>query len=175
MKKLWARVGITFRISEEEYSSFKAAVADKNNIAKKLVMGWIAKSQVFLDGETYFPDSFCCSENPNNEEYGVCLYEENPLVIQSKDTSVELTQQIILREVNVNGCGGNAEISVFFHQSLTSKEEKLLTSLVKEFKVLCQENDEDAETNTIVELALARFKEKTGKDYSDGGISVIEF
>lgn len=62
MKKMWARVGMSFEISDAEYEKFIAdcrgnSVQRMN--ANKTFLRWIQDGIGKPDGESYFPESSC--------------------------------------------------------------------------------------------------------------------
>ena len=66
MKKLWARVGMSFEISDEEYAEFIANCRGDNaqrSKAEITFIGWIENGKGKLDGESYFPEQDCFGDD----------------------------------------------------------------------------------------------------------------
>lgn len=80
------------------------------------------------------------------------------------------TKNFVIRETNVDGCGGIAEVSVFFPDGLDYEEQKLLEKCMEEVK---ETLDED--TDGFVMAGLDLFESKTGKTWQDGDVGIIEF
>lgn len=73
MKRLWAKVGMSFEISDEEYEEFIANCRGDNAQrmkAEETLIGWIENGIATFDGETYFPEQGCFGddETDNVEE-----------------------------------------------------------------------------------------------------------
>lgn len=81
--------------------------------------------------------------------------------------------EIIFRETNVDGCGGNAEVNICFSGGLTEEELSLLESCV--YKIKSDVLQEDWDTDSIVEKSLELFSKKCGKHWKNGNIRIIEF
>ena len=69
MKRLWARVGMTFEISDEEYNKFisdcRGDDAQRAN-AEKTFSEWIENGKGELNGESYFPEQGCFGDDSTN-------------------------------------------------------------------------------------------------------------
>jgi hypothetical protein len=66
MKRLWARVGMSFEISDKEYEEFiKNCRGDcgQRNKANDTVFDWIKNGIGKPDGETYFPEQGCFGDD----------------------------------------------------------------------------------------------------------------
>jgi hypothetical protein len=66
---MWARVGMTFEISDEEYEEFIANCRGDNTQrakAEETLCLWIKKGIGQLDGETYFPEQGCFGDDETN-------------------------------------------------------------------------------------------------------------
>ena len=66
MKRMWARVGMSFNISDKEYDEFIANCNGDNTqrmTAEKTLIKWIENGVAELDGETYFPEQGCFSDD----------------------------------------------------------------------------------------------------------------
>lgn len=62
MKRMWARVGMSFELSDEEYNEFITNCRGDHTqrmIAEKTFIGWIENGIAKFDGETYFPEQGC--------------------------------------------------------------------------------------------------------------------
>lgn len=64
MKKLWARVGMTFEVSDEDYKTISDAI--KNNDCNT-VSDILFKSNYYTDGDGYLPEGI--DDNPNGEDF----------------------------------------------------------------------------------------------------------
>ena len=66
MKRIWARVGMSFEISDEEYEKFindsRGDAAQKQN-AETTFCNWVQNSFGKLDGESYFPEQECFGDD----------------------------------------------------------------------------------------------------------------
>lgn len=81
----------------------------------------------------------------------------------------------LFRELNVDGCGGNAEACFCFPAGLSADEIEDLECLLTKTKQDYLLAGTDAGTDEIIEDALSVLKRKSGKTYQDGCITVIEF
>lgn len=66
MKKMWARVGMSFEISDEEYEEFIANCRGdciQRRTAEITLINWIENGSAMLDGETYFPEQSCFGDD----------------------------------------------------------------------------------------------------------------
>lgn len=73
MKKMWARVGMSFEMSDEEYEEFIANCRGDNTQrakAEETLAKWVKNGIATFDGETYFPEKGCFGddETDNVEE-----------------------------------------------------------------------------------------------------------
>lgn len=66
MKRLWARIGMSFEISDEEYKEFisncKGDNVQREN-AKNTLIEWVKSSKSELSGESYFPEQGCFGDD----------------------------------------------------------------------------------------------------------------
>lgn len=103
-----------------------------------------------------------------NEWYSTSADTKNSLL----QTSIKT---VILKEVNVDGCGGDAEVKLTFPNGLSDNEVTELEEIVKEVKAESAADDWD--TDVIVEEAvlrfIARYPDKRPADRDD--LRVIEF
>lgn len=84
-----------------------------------------------------------------------------------------LIKTVIIRERNVDGSGGFAEVSVYFPFGLnTSDIQKLQESVVEAECIL---KNADVSTEDVVEYALELFKAHTMQQYIYCDIAVVEF
>lgn len=66
MKRMWARVGMSFEISDEEYENFIANCRGdyaQRMKADKTFVEWVQNGIGKLDGESYFPENGCFGDN----------------------------------------------------------------------------------------------------------------
>ena len=66
MKILWARVGMSFEISDEEYEKFISNCRGDNvqrANAEKTFVKWVENGKGKLDGESYFPEQGCFGDD----------------------------------------------------------------------------------------------------------------
>ena len=81
---------------------------------------------------------------------------------------------VIIREVNVDGCGGSAEVYLCFPEGVTEEE-------MSDFERLCHicKNStvpEARDTDAMIQEAMALFQEKyPDRKIVDGDIRIIEF
>ena len=78
MKRMWARVGMSFELSDEEYKEFITNCRGDNiqrMKAEETLIKWIEDGIAIFDGETYFPEQGCFgdSETDNVEELSFLL------------------------------------------------------------------------------------------------------
>lgn len=71
----------------------------------------------------------------------------------------------LIRELNVDGCGGNAEASVNFPAGLSVEEINELENLLAKTKKAYFRSGMDASTDNIIEDALSVLKNRNGKTY----------
>lgn len=64
MKKLWARVGMTFEVSDEDYKLIVIAIKNED---RKKVSKILFNSNHCAEGDSYLPGD--CEDNPNEEEF----------------------------------------------------------------------------------------------------------
>lgn len=101
-----------------------------------------------------------------------CLYK----AVEIKEKEITGNQNYIIRERNVDGCGGIAEVQVHFPDGLTDAEEKILETCIAEASVRVPKEDPDYfDTESIVNSALDEFRKKTRKNWEDGSVSILEF
>ncbi len=72
MKKIWARIGMTAEVSDEEYERIKKLTNSKFD--NEFIEGQRLMSKVFrergrMDGNSYMPDKSCFEGNPNTWEF----------------------------------------------------------------------------------------------------------
>lgn len=75
---MWARVGMSFELSDEEYKEFITNCRGDNTQrmkAEETLIKWIEDGIAIFDGETYFPERGCFgdSETDNVEELSFLL------------------------------------------------------------------------------------------------------
>ena len=66
MKSMWARVGMSFEISDEEYEEFITNCrgdSTQRMKAEKTFESWVRNGIGKLDGEPYFPEAGCFGDN----------------------------------------------------------------------------------------------------------------
>lgn len=71
MKRMWARVGYNFDMTDEEYEQFlKMTRSGTWDDAKKMIIQLISSGKAQLSGESYFPEQGCFGddETSNVEE-----------------------------------------------------------------------------------------------------------
>jgi hypothetical protein len=78
MKRLWARVGMSFELSDEEYEEFITNCRGDNTQrlkAENTLINWIESGIAEFDGETYFPEQGCFGDDDtdNVEELSFLL------------------------------------------------------------------------------------------------------
>ena len=59
MKRIWARVGMSFELSDVEYAMFIRNCRgnrEQREIAETMLYDWVTHGIGELDGETYFPE-----------------------------------------------------------------------------------------------------------------------
>lgn len=77
MYELWARVGISFRLTEEEIRSILSSNSGEHNM-KNILSSAFTEGRFDLDGETYIPEASIEDINRrHNDNYEVCEYECN--------------------------------------------------------------------------------------------------
>lgn len=73
MKRMWARVGMSFELFDDEYEEFITNCRGDNTQrakAQQMFVDWIENGIAKFDGESYFPEQGCFgdSETDNVEE-----------------------------------------------------------------------------------------------------------
>lgn len=66
MKRMWARVGMSFELCDEEYEEFIANCRGDNTQrakAEKMFIDWIQDGTAKFDGESYFPEVGCFGDD----------------------------------------------------------------------------------------------------------------
>ncbi|MDR1707429.1 MAG: hypothetical protein LBR46_05445 [Prevotella sp.] len=66
MKKIWARLGMVFEVSDENYKLVDEAMKNKDN---EKVSEILFKSKCYTGGESYIPVG--CEDNPNEVEFNL--------------------------------------------------------------------------------------------------------
>ena len=66
MKKLWARIGTTVEITDEEHEKLKVLFQENEDEARKVLTQLFVK-RGYLNGDSYMPDG--CADNPNEDEF----------------------------------------------------------------------------------------------------------
>lgn len=77
MKKMWARVGMSFEISDEEYEEFIANCRGDNTQrmkAENMFISWVENGLGELDGESYFPENGCFGDDETNNVEELVFY-----------------------------------------------------------------------------------------------------
>lgn len=72
MKKIWARIGMTAEVSDEEYEIITKLTNSKldNEFAEgQHLISKLFRERGHMDGNSYLPDSSCCESNPNAWEF----------------------------------------------------------------------------------------------------------
>lgn len=72
MKKIFARIGMTAEISDEEYERIKKLTnskLDNEFVECQRLMSKIFREKGHMDGNSYMPDNSCCEGNPNTWEF----------------------------------------------------------------------------------------------------------
>ena len=66
MKRIWARVGMSFEVDDEEYENFindcRGNATQKQN-AETTFCNWVQNGIGKLDGESYFPEQECFGDD----------------------------------------------------------------------------------------------------------------
>ena len=70
MRTLWARVGMSAAITEEEYAEIAKLLNEGNEAEAKGMLRQIFMNRGYLDGDSYMPGYDClgCRDNPNEYE-----------------------------------------------------------------------------------------------------------
>lgn len=66
MKRMWARVGMSFEVSDDEYKNFIANCRGDNTQrrnASETFAKWVQNGIGELDGESYFPEQNCFGDD----------------------------------------------------------------------------------------------------------------
>lgn len=87
----------------------------------------------------------------------------------------ENSVNFLIRERNVDGCGGNAEVSVWFPTGLSVEEITEFEEILTTIKQNGIESGEDFSTDDVIKSALSFMEYRYEKIYYDGAITVIEF
>lgn len=64
MKKLWARVGMGFEVSDEDYILIKEAIENGDGDKVNQIL---FNSNHYIDGGSYLPSD--CDDNPNENDF----------------------------------------------------------------------------------------------------------
>ena len=71
MKRLWARIGMSVEITDEEYDAIKtwmdAGLEDKT----REILSGLFRNRGYFDGNSYMPGNYCdmATDNPNEDEF----------------------------------------------------------------------------------------------------------
>lgn len=85
----------------------------------------------------------------------------------------------MVRELNVDGCGGNAEVFLHFPDKISVEEISILENAMQESAMsavtLYNTSGECFDTNSIVDHGLEIFRNITGKTPVQEDLAIIEF
>lgn len=73
-RQLWARVGMSFYLTDAEYEKFCEFAEKETDELSIYIPELIKKGRAVLDGETYFPED--CNDNLDNRDIEVQLYDQ---------------------------------------------------------------------------------------------------
>lgn len=73
-RQLWARVGMSFYLTEFEYEKFCEFAEKETDKLSIYIPELIKKGKAVLDGETYFPED--CNDNLDNHDIEVQLFDQ---------------------------------------------------------------------------------------------------
>ena len=71
MKALWARVGMSANITDEEHMAIVKLLDDGKEDEARGMLCQIFMNRGYLYGDSYMPGNYCsgCEDNPNDEEF----------------------------------------------------------------------------------------------------------
>ena len=64
MKKIWARIGMSFEVSDNDYEELKIAMANND---ETVVNNLLFNSNHYVEGNSYLPAD--CDDNPNDDDF----------------------------------------------------------------------------------------------------------
>lgn len=66
MKKVWARIGMSVEVTDEEYKEIKKNFGCEDELSDEVVAMFISRGKP--DGDSYIPDSFWWDEEDEEED-----------------------------------------------------------------------------------------------------------
>ena len=73
MKTLWARVGMSANITDDEHMAIVKLLDDGKEDEARGMLCQIFMNRGYLDGDSYMPSNYCsgCEDNPNDYEFNL--------------------------------------------------------------------------------------------------------
>lgn len=73
MKTLWARVGMSAVIADDEYAEIVKLLDDGNEVEARRMLVQIFMNRGYIEGDSYMPGNDCCGcgDNPNEREFNL--------------------------------------------------------------------------------------------------------
>ena len=70
MKRLWARIGMSVDISDEEYAKIKVLLQEDEE-KTRAILTQLFTNKGYLNGDSYMPGNYICGceDNPNEDEF----------------------------------------------------------------------------------------------------------
>ena len=71
MKRLWARIGMSVDVTDEEYDVIKTLMDGGLKDEVKEILSKLFRDRGYLDGDSYMPANYCdmATDNPNEDEF----------------------------------------------------------------------------------------------------------
>lgn len=71
MKRLWARIGMSVDITDEEYAEIKALLNENKRQEVNKILSQMFLNRAYRNGESYMPGNYCgaCDDNPNECDF----------------------------------------------------------------------------------------------------------
>ena len=71
MKRLWARIGMSVDVTDEEYDVIKTLMDSGLEDGAKTILAAMFHSRGYFDGDSYMPGNYCdmATDNPNENEF----------------------------------------------------------------------------------------------------------
>ena len=71
MKRLWARIGMSVDVTDDEYDEIKNLMEDGFEYEAKEMVSELFRIRGYCNGDSYMPGNYCdaAQDNPNENEF----------------------------------------------------------------------------------------------------------
>ena len=71
MKKLWARIGMSVNITDEEHATIKTLLSEGKEEEARVILARLFINKGYYNGDSYMPGNYIggCEDNPNEDVF----------------------------------------------------------------------------------------------------------